>query len=65
MEKMYVVKDPSTDKFVVLKEGMTGFYELDESKSYDADYAASVNEAMGNTEEDLEKALARSMFGTW
>jgi|DEB0MinimDraft_6_1074348.scaffolds.fasta_scaffold170530_2 hypothetical protein len=65
MKKIYIVKDPATEQFVAVKEGETGFYQLDDSKRYNADYAAEVNAAMGHTDEDLTEAVGRSMFGTW
>ncbi len=65
MLNIYIVKDPATGDYVVVKEGETGYYELDENKRHDAEYAERINAALGHTEEDLTNATARAMFGTW
>jgi len=65
MLNIYIVKDPATDHYVVVKEGETGYFELDENKRHDAEYAERINAALGHTEEDLTNATARAMFGTW
>lgn len=64
MSKLYIVQNVSKNKFVAVKEGEIGYWDLPEGYECNSQDSADIlNEALGNFPPEVKAAEMASMFG--